>query len=353
MAVTVRQATEKFDQIGQILNFAAVNHENVLLRGEAGVGKTQMIREIADSLGLSLKYFSASTLDPYSDLVGIPVPTENNKNIQYLRSEDIEHAEFLFFDELNRAHRRITNAVLEIVQFRTINGTPLPKLKMIWAAVNPSDSEEYQTEALDRALVDRFDYQIDIPYQLSPKYFGQVYGDEIASVSFTWWNALSDKQKSLVSPRRLDKIISIMTRDTSVLRPYTYMLFENSENIPLTQLAEKIRAATSSFSFGTLIKDPSLYKKALETARKAEIQSSEFNDLVSMLCTLDEKQCAQTIDILLELPDEFLKNVVVRADVENFHMAINQALFVLHQNNEQTIEKFSPTFMNRVAEFMT
>ena len=44
---------------------------NALLVGYHGVSKTQMHLEEAKSLGLKIKYYSNSTLDPWSDLVGI------------------------------------------------------------------------------------------------------------------------------------------------------------------------------------------------------------------------------------------------------------------------------------------
>jgi len=43
----------------------------------------------------------------------------------------------LFFDELNRAHPKVLNAVFELVQFRSINGDKLPRLQCVIAAINP------------------------------------------------------------------------------------------------------------------------------------------------------------------------------------------------------------------------
>ena len=65
------------------------------------------------------------------------------------------------FDELNRAHLRVLNAVLEIIQFKSINGELLPNLKMVWAAINPPESD-YQVEDLDPALVGRFHMYVKI-----------------------------------------------------------------------------------------------------------------------------------------------------------------------------------------------
>jgi len=53
---------------------------NLLSVGYHGVGKTQMVLEEAKSLELKMKYYSSSTLDPWSDLVGIPVPVDAKGN---------------------------------------------------------------------------------------------------------------------------------------------------------------------------------------------------------------------------------------------------------------------------------
>lgn len=51
------------------------NGWNVLLKGHYGVGKTSMVEQAVVEFGLQPDewiYFSASTLDPWVDLVGVP-----------------------------------------------------------------------------------------------------------------------------------------------------------------------------------------------------------------------------------------------------------------------------------------
>src|ERR1039458_3495424 len=87
---------------------------NVLLIGVHGTGKTETIMQLADKHGLKMKYLSASTLDPYTDLVGIPIP--EGDNIVFKRPHDIDDAEFIFIDEMGRAHPKVMNTLLELVQ---------------------------------------------------------------------------------------------------------------------------------------------------------------------------------------------------------------------------------------------
>jgi hypothetical protein len=181
---------------------------NVLLEGEAGVGKTATISEAF--AGVKWKYFSAATLDPWVDLVGVPRPRTDAKlgevldliRPRFIVEDDVEA---IFFDELNRAPPKVLNAVMELIQFKSINGHKLKNLKVIWAAINPDDSDgDYTVDKLDKALRDRFHVQIQVPYKLDTEYFNNKYPD-IGPAFCAWWNdALNDQMKKQVSPRRLD-----------------------------------------------------------------------------------------------------------------------------------------------------
>lgn len=185
-------------------------NKNVLLIGDHGVGKTQSIVELAKKEGVNLKYYSCSTLDPYTDLVGVPtvVEDENGKHLENVRPRDLDDAELLFLDELNRADEKVINALLEIIQFQTINGEPLPKLRCVWAAINPPGSVYTVTE-LDPAVIDRF----DVYHQVNPKADSNYLTSagirkEVAEVLVTWWRDQSRNrdQREAITPRRLEKI---------------------------------------------------------------------------------------------------------------------------------------------------
>ncbi len=187
---------------------------NVMLIGLHGVGKTEDILALVRRKGIKLKYYSCATLDPYTDLVGVPVPTTDaDSGLEYLkmvRPHDIDDAEFLFFDEFNRADAKTLNAIFEVIQFGTINGEPLPNLKCCWAAMNPP-GEDYQVEELDPALIDRFDVFEEVAPAPSANYMHEEGGlpKPIAQALFTWWRDHNGKRKGMenyISPRRLMKI---------------------------------------------------------------------------------------------------------------------------------------------------
>lgn len=221
------------------LELYAKHNLNVLLIGTHGIGKSTVTKAIADKAGLKFKYYSASTLDPFADLVGIPVPDREKGTMAFYRPKDLEEAEFLMFDELNRAHPRVLNAVMEIIQFKSVNGTPLPNLKMVWAAINPP-GDDYQVEELDPALVDRFHQFIKMDASINLEYLETKTTPEIAKALHGWWNGqLSAEQKRVCTPRRIEYIGMMLMKQIPIQDA-----FPQGHIFPVDDLHRRIRLAT-------------------------------------------------------------------------------------------------------------
>ncbi len=205
MAITVQQLKQYMEA-----------SKNILIAGEAGTGKTEMLRTAANELGLSMKYYSSSTLDPFADLVGIPVPNTITKLVEYYRPREIDEAEVIFFDELNRADPKTINAVMEIIQFRSINGDPLRNLKCVVAAINPVD-KGYNTDELDIAVRDRFDFFLTSEVVADYTFFKAKYGPAVARTAIDlfreYQSSFKEDRRSkkntlgYFSPRRLEKVL--------------------------------------------------------------------------------------------------------------------------------------------------
>ncbi len=137
-------------------------------------------------------------------------------------------------DEYNRGAKKVRNAVMELIQFRSINGKKFNNLRMIWAAINPEDDEgTYDVERLDPAQLDRFHVHIDVPYQPDLDFFTSKYGAEIAGGVCEWWNKQDDKVKAVVSPRRLDYAVDIHQKGGSLkeILPNTINIAELTKHI--------------------------------------------------------------------------------------------------------------------------
>jgi hypothetical protein len=199
---------------------------NVLFTGKHGIGKTAMILEAFKKAGLRYAYFSGSTMDPFVDFVGVPLKIEgpDGPRIELVRPGHIIEADLqaIFFDEFNRTHRKIRNAVMELIQFKTINSKPIAKdLRIIWAAVNPDSDEEgvglYDTDRLDPAQRDRFHIHVNLPYKCDHEYFAKTYGESMAKSAIQFWDELNDAERDKISPRRLDYALQLF-RDNGDVR---------------------------------------------------------------------------------------------------------------------------------------
>ncbi|MAG26442.1 hypothetical protein CMI47_12905 [Candidatus Pacearchaeota archaeon] len=199
-----------------VLLNTAVGEFNAIIVGSHGIGKTYMVQEIAQELNLNLGYWSASTMDPYIDLVGVPYPDKDTGRLRFAQRDDIFNMEFLFFDELNRAHLKVRNSILELIQFKRINGVKLPKLKMVWAAINPP-TEEYQVDDLDPALRDRFHVHIELAPTPCVDFLKTKMKNETAEFIYNWWNQLGQDDKEKVTPRRLEYLGMCYDTGISVL----------------------------------------------------------------------------------------------------------------------------------------
>lgn len=209
--------TFKSQDLIKKLEFYFDHGKNVLLSGHKGVGKTAIITEVFNRKAKKWLYFSGSTLDPFVDFIGVPKEkvTKTGSTLEFIRPSYMnDEVEAIFIDEYNRSVKKIRNAIMELIQFKSLNGQKFPNLKVIWAGVNPynaddEDNEIYDVEPIDPAQKDRFQIQIDIPYAIDEEYFINKFGQKWAEGTCEWWNNLPQKIKKLVSPRRIDYALEV------------------------------------------------------------------------------------------------------------------------------------------------
>lgn len=199
----------------EILDQWVKTEVNVLLIGEKGVGKSHQIIDTFNRNKLKYAYFSGATLDPWIHLLGIPkakIAADGKEKMEFILPENLDDdVEAIFCDEWNRTNKVVRNALLELQQFKSINGRKFPKLKMVWGAVNPpkgddDEGADYDVDELDPAQLDRFHVVVELPNEPDVKYFRNKFGDYHGKILVDWWHDQPKDALKILSPRRLDYV---------------------------------------------------------------------------------------------------------------------------------------------------
>jgi MoxR-like ATPase len=130
----------------------------VLLRGRHGIGKSQVVYQIAADMGLPVVERRASQMTE-GDLVGLP-SIEGNRtsfNPPDWFKEACEEPVVLFLDEIDRATLEVRQGVFELTDSRKLNGHYLHEDTVIFAAINGGEhGEQYLVNDFDPAELDRW-----------------------------------------------------------------------------------------------------------------------------------------------------------------------------------------------------
>ncbi len=167
LRTAIRQAVVgQSDVIEQVL-VALVASGHVLIEGVPGLGKTLLVRALAQamSLGHSRVQFTPDMMP--SDITGHAILDPSNRELRVVRGPVFTHV--LLADEINRAPAKTQSALLEVMQEYqvTLEGQtlPVPRPFMVLATQNPIETEG--TYPLPEAQLDRFLFKIEIGYPSS------------------------------------------------------------------------------------------------------------------------------------------------------------------------------------------
>ena len=130
----------------------------VLLRGRHGIGKSQVVYQLAANMGLPVIERRASQMTE-GDLVGLP-SIEGNRtsfNPPDWFKEACEEPAVLFLDEVDRATLEVRQGIFELTDSRKLNGHYLHEDTIVFAAINGGEhGEQYQVNEMDPAELDRW-----------------------------------------------------------------------------------------------------------------------------------------------------------------------------------------------------
>ena len=141
-------------RLERVLTVAYRASRAVLLEGPTGVGKSEIVRRVAEALGIETIVLDLSLLEP-PDLVGLPVVRDGRTEYALPHVLPKGGAGILLLEELNRAERYIQQPALQLLSARRLHEYVLPDGWVCVATVNPQTAE-YHVTALDKALRARF-----------------------------------------------------------------------------------------------------------------------------------------------------------------------------------------------------
>lgn len=157
------------------IDLVLASGEVPLLVGDTGIGKTTLARDLAEKNGWSLIMIDGNLLKE-GEIGGLPTidtykrtshkgGSVEEKTTVYathhkLREMDEEinkgNTVLLFIDEINRCEHAVQQELMNLILNREINGYVLPQNVKILAAMNPSNSYDYQAVDMDAAQENRF-----------------------------------------------------------------------------------------------------------------------------------------------------------------------------------------------------
>jgi MoxR-like ATPase len=139
---------------------------HALIEGVPGVGKTLMVRSVADALSLRYARIQFTPDLMPSDIVGTSVLREDAAGRTFVFAPGPIFAQLVLADEINRATPKTQSALLEVMQEQTVTVAGVTRALeppfCVLATQNPLEMEG--TYALPEAQLDRFLLQLQVPF---------------------------------------------------------------------------------------------------------------------------------------------------------------------------------------------
>ncbi len=282
-----------------------------LVWGHFGVGKTDLAKQIAKKYGKELIILVISQMEP-GDLIGLP--SRDVDRTTFLKPDWWpEHDEvIIMIDEINRAHKSIRNAIMQLLIDKRIHNHILPENVWIMAAANPPDEEYDQVDLItDPAFMSRF-FHIDLSTDLED-WKNWAFENEVSNqvINFidkypeflSYDNSISLRLDLRPSPRSWFKLSNVMKNLTEEeIEKYNYFLsssilgsegaralnnyFKNKTNIPTAEeilfkdSIEKIQSFNSDDKMSVILRLNSYFEK-IEESRMIEIIDNSQHKLIA------------------------------------------------------------------------
>ena len=144
---------------------------NALLEGVPGLGKTLLIKSLAEALSLDFSRIQFTPDLMPADITGTTIATEVRREDgtigrQFQFQQGPIFAQIVLADEINRATPKTQSAMLEAMQERsvTVGGTTYPMSQPFFVLATQNPIEQEGTYPLPEAQLDRFLLKLDVGY---------------------------------------------------------------------------------------------------------------------------------------------------------------------------------------------
>jgi len=147
-----------FKTFTQIAPLVCAVRKPILLRGRHGIGKSEVVYQVAADLALPVVERRASQMTE-GDLLGLP---STDGDVTSWNPPDwlamaCNHPVVLFLDEVDRATPEVRQGIFELTDSRKLAGQVLHDDTLIFAAVNGGEhGAQYQVGEMDPAELDRY-----------------------------------------------------------------------------------------------------------------------------------------------------------------------------------------------------
>lgn len=165
-AIEVGKFTEHIITTNLKTEQAGYKKTPICIWGTHGIGKTEMVQQIAESNNYKWSYIAPAQFEEMGDLVGMPT-VEDGRTV--FRSPDWVPTEegpgILLIDDVNRADDRILRGIMQLLQNYELVSWTLPPLWQIVLTANP-DGGDYSVTPMDNAMLTRM---MHVTMQFDPK----------------------------------------------------------------------------------------------------------------------------------------------------------------------------------------
>jgi MoxR-like ATPase len=208
------------DEIVEGTLTALIAGGHVLLEGVPGLGKTLLVRTLADALHLTFQRIQFTPDLMPADLIGTNIvleTPEGGRRFDFQRGPVF--ANIVLADEINRATPKTQSALLEAMQEHNVTVAghtyPLPEPFFVMATQNPLEMEG--TYPLPEAQLDRFFFKLLVQYP------------------------------------RFEEVETILDRTTEAARPKAEPVFDGHRILALSELVRQIPIAREVRRFGIAV----------------------------------------------------------------------------------------------------